>query len=532
MIRINQLKANIKNSEKEIKPLIIKKLKLTKENNFDFNIVKKSIDARNKQAIKYVYSVDVIIDNEKSIVASLNDKNIEIVEVKKYTPPKINPSQFKDRPIVVGSGPAGLFATYFMAKSGLKPILIERGEAVEERLETVNKFWEDNILNIESNVQFGEGGAGTFSDGKLNTMINDKFGRNREVLETFVKFGAQEEILYYNKPHIGTDFLCNIVKNMREFILENGGEVRFNTKLTDLIINDNKISGIKILNKGKETTLNCDTLVLATGHSSRDTFEMLYSKGLEMQQKSFAIGLRIEHPQYMIDISQYGSSGNQYLPPADYKLTYKSTEGRNVYSFCMCPGGYVVNSSSEEGCLAVNGMSYSGRDGINANSAIIVSVTPEDFNDSHPLAGIEFQRKLERAAYCIGKGIIPSQLYGDFKSNTLSTAYGKFKPLLKGDSCFANLRELFPETINNSIIEGIDKFGKMIKGFDRDDAILSGVESRTSSPVRIVRDECGQSNVLGIYPCGEGAGYAGGITSAAMDRIKVFEEIAKMVYDK
>lgn len=445
-------------------------------------------------------------------------------------------------PVIVGTGPAGLFCGYFLALHGYRPILLERGKAVEERQEDVERFWRTRQLLPDSNVQFGEGGAGAFSDGKLNTLVKDREGRNRAVLQALVDCGAPAEILYQAKPHIGTDALCRVVRRMREEILRRGGEVRFGSQVTDLDIQAGRVSGVYI--NGSER-LPCEQLALAVGHSARDTFSMLYEKGIPMAAKDFAVGLRVEHPQEMVNESQYGTAAPGALGAASYKVAARADNGRGVYSFCMCPGGYVVNASSEEGLLAVNGMSYSGRDGCNANSAVIVAVTKEDYGSDHPLAGIAFQRRLERRAFLLADGKIPMQRYGDFRARverrTSSGAVepmggfradaqcgdaGLFQPQNRGLCAWADLSGILPEECNRAFVQGMEAFGKQIKGFDRADAILSGVESRTSSPVRILRDEGMQSAVGGLYPCGEGAGYAGGITSAAMDGLRVAERIA------
>jgi len=430
-----------------------------------------------------------------------------------------------DRPVIVGTGPAGLFCGYLLAEHGYRPNLLERGADVEERTKEVESFWKGGSLNPESNVQFGEGGAGTFSDGKLNTLVKDKDGRNREVLRIFVENGAPEEILYESKPHIGTDILIQVVKNMREKILAWGGEVRFRTKFTSLSVEGSSLTDIFCDTK----RLPCRTLVLACGHSARDTFDMLYHAGMEMEAKSFAVGFRVEHPQKRINFSQYGMEEPKGLPPAPYKLTAQTSFGRSVYSFCMCPGGYVVNASSENGRLAVNGMSYSDRGSDNANSAIIVQVIPEDFGSDHPLAGIAFQRKLEERAWIAGNGNIPMECLDDFKTGTLTHQIEKVKHCTKGSAVYADLRPILPEELNLAFLEGMEHFGKLLPGFDQDDTVLSGVESRTSSPVRIKRDEHLQSNIRGIFPCGEGAGYAGGITSAAMDGMRIAEAVAERV---
>jgi len=521
MIRITQL-AVLVDKESELEFKVIKILKTEKENIKSIKIAKKSIDARDKSAIKFVFTVDVTLFNENKIQKKVFNKDIFKYQKEEYSFPSPGDIPLRNRPVIVGMGPAGLFCAYFLALKGYKPILIERGEDALSRAKTVEKYFKENILNKESNIQFGEGGAGTFSDGKLNTLVKDKSGKNTLVLETFHKFGASEEITYTNKPHIGTDVLINIVINMRNEIIKLGGEVHFSSKLTDIFIKDDKVEGILI-----NDTLRIDTdcLVLALGHSARDSFYKLYDKGIYMEPKAFAVGLRIEHPQYMINENMYGVSKHEILENADYKVTHKGSDGRGVYSFCMCPGGYVVNASSEEESLCVNGMSYSDRSSPNANSAIIVTVTPEDYNANNALSGIEFQRKLEKAAFIEGEGLIPIQLFKDFKNNVKSSEFGEIKPCLKGAYNFSNLRNIFPEFINNSLIEGIDGFNRSIKGFNREDALLSGVDSRTSSPLRILRNEDLEANIKGIYPCGEGAGYAGGITSAAMDGIRVFEKI-------
>lgn len=424
--------------------------------------------------------------------------------------------------MVVGTGPAGLFAAWLLAKHGYQPLVIERGYEVNKRIQAVEHFWKTNELDPVSNVQFGEGGAGTFSDGKLNTMVKDMANRYRLVMETFVHHGAPSEILYLNKPHIGTDKLRTVVGSMRKEIIRLGGEVRFGTQLTDLQIEEGQLRAIELNHR---ELMPCKLLIPAIGHSARDTFEMFLKRGLELSPKPFAIGVRIEHKQSMISKAQYGKD-YIHLPAADYKLTHQTTKGRGVYSFCMCPGGFVVNASSEKGYLAVNGMSNYGRDEENANSAIVVTVQPEDFGANHPLSGIEFQRKWEKAAYEAGKGLIPVQLFGDLLSGRDSVTIGGIRPNLKGDYRLSNLTGCLPEEVLEALKEGILAFDRKIKGFADEEAVLSGVESRTSSPVRIHRNEAFESNIKGIYPCGEGAGYAGGITSAAIDGIKVFEAIA------
>lgn len=528
MIRISQIKVPYreKDEQKILKNKIAKKLKISIDDISDYRILRKSIDAREKPDIYFVYTVDCFLKNEGKVRPAVIKGDVAKVKPEKYDFKPHSPAKGMKKPIVVGMGPAGLFCAYFLAINGYKPIVIERGKPVDERINDVEHFWNTGILDTESNVQFGEGGAGTFSDGKLNTMVKDKFGRNGLVLDTFIKFGANEEIRYVNKPHIGTDVLAKIVKNMRNAIIEAGGEVKFYSKLTDIKIENGEVRAVIINNLEKIET---DKLVLAIGHSARDTFKLLVDKGLNMTQKSFAVGVRMEHPQEMIDMAMYGTRHEDtdgILGAADYKLTGHASNGRSVYSFCMCPGGHVVNASSEKEMLAVNGMSYSKRDSSNANSAIIVSVTPKDFESDAPLAGVEFQRKLERAAYREGNGKIPVQLFGDFKKGVKTKEFGEIKPVTKGHVSFGDMNNIFSKEICDALKECVDGFSKNIKGYNREDAILLGVESRTSSPVRIVRDERLLSNIKGIFPCGEGAGYAGGITSAAMDGIKVFEAIA------
>ncbi len=531
MIRISQIKLRYNHTEEDLIIKIADALKLRRDRISDemlsYSIVKKSIDAREKPDFKFVYSVNVRLKNEKGLKKSVINNNISFVKEEKYEFSPTGSEPLKHRPVIVGFGPAGIFCGYFLAKEGYKPIIIERGKCVDERNTDVNAFWNGSPLDTESNVQFGEGGAGTFSDGKLNTLVKDKFYRNKLVLETLVQFGAKESIMYENKPHIGTDKLSEIVVKMRNAIINLGGEIRFSTKLTDIFVENNKLVGIEV--NGKEK-IDTNILVLAIGHSARDTFYMLNEKGLNMEPKSFAVGVRIEHPQLIIDENMYGRDHHAFdnIEAAEYKVTHTAANNRGVYSFCMCPGGYVVNASSEEGRIAINGMSYSDRDGENANSAIIVAVNPKDYGSEHPLSAVEFQRRLEEKAFMEGEGNIPVQLFGDFCNNRVSKQLGQVNPQIKGSYSFGNIRNIFPEQVNEALIEGINAFGRKINGFDRFDAVMSAVESRTSSPIRIHRNDDFIANIEGVYPCGEGAGYAGGITSAAMDGIRVFEAIAKM----
>ena len=523
MIQISQLKLPIEHTQEQLQQKIRKLLRLGKQQEFSYEILRQSLDARKKQEKKFVYTVLVSVAHENKILHKINDKNIMSTKKVEYHFPSSGTETLSQRPVIVGSGPAGLFCAYMLAKHGYRPLIFERGEEVHKRKQKVDVFWKDGTLDPQSNVQFGEGGAGTFSDGKLNTLVKDPVGRNREVLRIFVECGAPEEIIYQHKPHLGTDALITIVETMRRKIEGGGGEFCFSSQVTDLVITKNKIQRIT-LSDGRIVPV--EVLVLAIGHSARDTFEMLYSHNLAMHQKSFAVGVRVEHPQKMINLALYGEAENKYLGSAAYKLTAQTSNGRGAYTFCMCPGGYVVNASSEEGHLAVNGMSYQKRDSENANSAVIVTVGPQDFASDHPLAGVEYQRKLEKAAYTLADGAVPVQLMGDFFLNQESSGLGEIKPCIKGNWKFANLRDCLPPEICQSLVEAFESFEHKIPGYSRPDAVLSGVESRTSSPVRIERDENMESNVKGIYSCGEGAGYAGGITSAAMDGLKIAEKIA------
>ena len=536
MLRISQLKLPVTHTEEDLKKKIVHTLMCRTEAVQSYEIIKQSLDARKKPELFYVYTVDVKADNEKQLLKMLTRKkragNVQLHEAMPYVFPAGGNEKLKSRPVVVGCGPAGLFCAYFLAEYGYQPVLLEQGAPVEERQKDVEEFWKTGVLKPDSNVQFGEGGAGTFSDGKLNTLIKDPVGRNRKVLEIFVENGAPKDILYVNKPHIGTDILRTVIRNMREKILVWGGEIHFHTQMTEVLFTENtrRIRGIiyeDLLKKEKEE-IQTETLVLAPGHSARETFAMLFGKKVPMEAKSFAVGVRAEHPQELINHSQYGDA-KASLPAAAYKLTAKLPDGRGVYSFCMCPGGYVVNASSEEGYLAVNGMSYHARDSHNANSAIVVTVTPDDFESDHPLAGMYLQRKLESKAFVAGgeNYNAPIQRVDDFLNNRKSTHLGDVKPSIGPNYEFSNLNEILPEYVCTSMAQGIVKMGRMLHGFDDGDAVLTGVESRSSSPVRIMRKTDTLESVLieGLYPCGEGAGYAGGIISAAVDGIKCAEKI-------
>lgn len=555
MIRISQLKLKVGHTREELFEEIIHQAHGKRP--VSWRIVRKSVDARKKPQLFYVYTIDAEFENEKKLLSAKKSKWTRSTVVKYRFPyNKKNGSGASstevstiDRAVIVGMGPAGLFAALVLARAGFAPIVFERGDCVEKRSEIVEHFFESGELDEESNVQFGEGGAGTFSDGKLNTLVKDKFGRNHFVLKEFVKHGAPEEILYEAKPHIGTDILKDVVASIRKEIESLGGEVHFRTKVCDilcekisgsvaererteaeknLLMQDKQLTGLILEKEGVQAEYPCRNVIFAIGHSARDTFYMLHERELSMNPKAFAIGVRVEHLAHLINESQYGEGYPEEVPTASYKLTHQCKgTGRGIYSFCMCPGGYVVNASSEPGRIAVNGMSYSGRNGANANSAIIVSVTPADYGSDEPLAGIGFQRRLEEKAFSAGCGKIPVERYGDF-SDTATTGHipTEFVPAIKGQWTFADVKSVLPDSLSEAFIEGMEQFGHRIPGFDDANAVVSGIESRTSSPVRIVRDDTLQANIRGVYPCGEGAGYAGGITSAAMDGVRVAEAIA------
>ncbi len=525
MIRIQQLKLPCGHGAEALREKAERTLRLEPGQIVRLIVRRRSIDARKKPEIFYSYAVDVETAgiSEKKCVARCHDPNVLLAERTEYRCPACGTRPLSSPPVIIGSGPAGLFCAWLLAERGYRPIVLERGADVRTRRKDVERFWETGVLNPESNVSFGEGGAGTFSDGKLNTLIRDREGRGEKVLSVLVENGAPEDILYDAKPHIGTDVLSEVIERMRGRIRERGGQVWFCCRADGLRLSEGRVTGV-LLSDG--STLPAEAAVLATGHSARDTFDWLCGLGAEMQAKEFAVGLRVEHPQTLINEAQYAVRNPAHLPPAVYKLTARAGNGRGVYSFCMCPGGWVINASSEAGRLVTNGMSDHARDGVNANSAVIVSVTPQDYGVQGPLAGVAFQRRLEELAFQAGAGSVPVERYGDFSARSTAGRIGAdFMPCIRGSWRFADVASLLPGSVYEAFCEGMERFGQIIPGFDDANALVCGIESRTSSPVRICRDETLQSNLRGLYPCGEGAGYAGGITSAAMDGMRVAEAI-------
>lgn len=523
MIRINNVKIPLDYNRETLLKAAARELRVEPRAIQSVSLFRRSVDARKKEQLHFICTLDAeVAVNENMLLKKA--KNAVKATAYHYNVPKW---QGGAQPVVVGFGPAGMFAALVLAQSGACPIVVERGRDVDSRTDDVNRFWLTGKLDTTSNVQFGEGGAGTFSDGKLNTGTKDS--RQRKVLEEFVAHGAPEEILYNAKPHIGTDKLERTVKNIREEIISLGGKVLFETKLTGFEVKNNRLSAAVVEHDGKTERLETDSLILAVGHSARDTFEMLCDKGLPMEAKPFSVGARIEHLREEIDRSQYGRfAGHPALGAASYKMNVHTKNGRGAYTFCMCPGGKVVNASSEEGRLCTNGMSEFARDAVNSNAALLVSVSPEDFGGGSPLAGMHYQRRLEEKAFQVGGGYhAPVQRVADFLQNRKSSRLGAVLPSVAPDGVLSNLRELLPDYIGESMAEAITAMGKRLSGFDNGDAVLTGVETRSSSPVRILRSsETLQSvTVAGLYPCGEGAGYAGGIVSAAVDGIKCAEKI-------
>ncbi len=549
MLELGQIKINIvdvpADEKKYLQEYACNKLKISSDQMRKFEIYKRSLDARSKPDIFYIYAVRFLSDDEENILKK-NHYNKNLRQVKKPVMYESRLTQIRGagdaRIVIVGSGPAGLFCAYALSLRGLKPILIERGAPMEERVGEVERFWESGELNEEVNVCFGEGGAGTFSDGKLNSGVKDKDGTKRFILETFVRFGAGKDILYDGKPHIGTDVLRTVIVNMRKAMEKQGVTFLFHTKYVGVEKKGDRVSGVWVKQGELRDTIPCEHLVLAIGHSARDTFTKLREQRIEMKSKPFAVGVRVQHRQEDIDRAQYGD--NPSVPAAYYKLTGKTEDGRGVYSFCMCPGGYVVNASSEPGHLVVNGMSDVRRDSGYANAAIVVTVDPGSTGDteseSDVFVGVEYQRQLEKSMYQVADGKIPVQRYGEFngedKSGVNAPAsevkvhgLSSNQPSVKGQWTYADVASALPEEVRTAVCEALDQFGKKIKGFDADDTLILGVESRTSSPVRIVRDDESLESVSlpGLYPCGEGAGYAGGILSAAMDGLRVAEKISE-----
>ena len=525
MLRISNIKLDINEDISKVRELVLKKLKINEKDLIKYHIYKESIDARKKGKIEFVYTVDVDLKNEKAILNKSKIKDVIEIKQSKYIDVEEGSEKLNNRPVVIGSGPAGLFSALVLAQRGYKPLLLERGLDVDRRTEDIDRFWKEGKFDNKSNVQFGEGGAGTFSDGKLTTRIKDI--RCRKVLEELVNFGSPEEILYSYKPHVGTDILKEVVKNIREEIIRLGGEVRFDAKVTDISINNGNIESVTINENEK---IDAQIVILAIGHSARDTYKMLYNRGVTIIQKPFAIGARIEHPQELINKSQYKEFYNHpRLGAADYRLIEHTSNLRTAYTFCMCPGGSVIASASNEFEVVTNGMSEHARDKVNANSAFLVNVIPSDFGSEDPLAGVYFQEKYERLAYELGgkNYNAPVQLVGDFLNDKVSTSLGNVEPSYKPGYTFVDLRECLPEFVTSTMKEALQKLDNKLNGFAMHDAVLTGVETRSSAPIRIVRDEetLQSINTKNLYPCGEGAGYAGGIVTAAVDGIKCAEKI-------
>ena len=528
MIRITNVKLPLDHNEAQLRKAILSMLFIKENQLIDFTVFRRGFDARSKHNISLLYTIDVSTDNDEAVIKDNYDNpNVRLAPDMTYQYVTQAPEDLAERPVVIGFGPCGIFVGLVLAEMGYKPIILDRGKEVRERTKDTFGFWRTRTLNTESNVQFGEGGAGTFSDGKLYTQINDKKHYGRKVLNDFVDAGAPDEILYVSKPHIGTFKLVGMVEKMRAKIIELGGEISFSARVDDLRIEDGQVTGL-ILSDGQQ--INSKHIALATGHSARDTFEMLYAKGVYMEAKSFSIGFRIEHNQSAIDEVLFGkNAGNPILGAADYKLVHHCKNGRSVYSFCMCPGGTVVAATSEENRVVTNGMSQYSRNERNANSAIVVGIDPSDYPDSGPLAGIELQRQLESAAYLLGgeNYDAPAQLVGDYLAGKSSSQVGKVEPSYKPGVKLTDMTDILPAYCLEAIREAIPVFNKKIRGFAMKDAMLTGVETRTSSPVSIKRGADYQSvNTKGLYPAGEGAGYAGGIMSAAIDGIRVAEAMA------
>ena len=512
MIRIRDILLPPEHNEHQLSFEAARLLKVSPSKIRSLRLVRRSVDARKKPEVKLVYTVDVAVEgNEGKILKQSGCKRAAMTPTERYRLPRTN-VQAEKRPVVVGFGPAGMFAALVLALVGLKPIVLERGEDAQSRHEKVEKFFATGQLDTKSNVQFGEGGAGTFSDGKLNTGVNNP--RIAWILEQFVAAGAREDILFDAKPHVGTDVLLTVVQNIRRRIIGLGGEVRFCAQVTDLRQKNGKLTALEI--NGQEW-LECDRCILAIGHSARDTFQMLLDRGLNMEPKPFSMGVRIEHPQSLVDLAQYGMEDHP-LPPADYKLV-KHLEEETVYTFCMCPGGYVVAAASEEGRVVTNGMSYADRDGKNANAALLVTLNPVDFPYDGPLGGMQWQREIEEAAFRAGgeNYYAPAQRVEDFLAKRPSVGPGAVKPTYRPGVRWCDLHDVLPTKITGALEQAIPALERNLKGFSHADAVLTAPETRSSSPVRILRGEDRMSGLAGLYPTGEGAGYAGGIMSAAID---------------
>ena len=529
MLRLTELRLPITHTEQALADAIVSRLNISAEDLLEFKIYRRGYDARKPAVIMLVYTLDVAIKNEAAVLQSLvNDKQVSLAPDMAYKFVAKLSARPAQRPVVIGFGPAGLFAGLILAQMGFAPIILERGKAVRERTKDTFGLWRTSVLDPESNVQFGEGGAGTFSDGKLHSQVSDPKYYGRKVLEEFVLAGAPEEILYVSKPHIGTFRLVSMVEKMRATIESLGGEIRFSARVDDVFIEEGKICGVQ-LSSGEQ--LATQHVVLAIGHSARDTFEMLHHRGVFMEAKPFSIGFRIEHPQSLIDRCRFGvHAGNELLGAADYKLVHHCKNGRSVYSFCMCPGGTVVAATSEKNRVVTNGMSQYSRNERNANAGIVVGITPEKDFPGGPLAGIALQRELESRAFELGGRdyFAPGQLVGDFVANKSSTEFGSVQPSYTPGVRLGNLNTALPDYAIDAIREAIPALDKKLRGFALHDAVLTGVETRTSAPLRIKRndDNLQSINTQGLYPCGEGAGYAGGILSAAIDGIEVAEALA------
>ncbi len=534
MIRLTEIKLPLDHEEDALQQAILTKLGIEKAHLNSFNVFKRGYDARKKTAILLIYTLDIDVENEAELLAKFSkDQHVKPAPDTSYKFVAQAPANLTQRPVVIGFGPCGLFAGLVLAQMGFKPIILERGKEVRERTKDTFGFWRKRTLNTESNVQFGEGGAGTFSDGKLYSQVKDPKHYGRKVITEFVKAGAPEEILYVSKPHIGTFKLVTMIEKMRARIEELGGEIRFSTRVDDILLEDGQVTGLQ-LSTGEQ--LDTQHVVLAVGHSARDTFQMVHDKGIYVEAKPFSVGFRIEHKQSMIDECRFGpNAGNPILGSADYKLVHHCDNGRTVYSFCMCPGGTVVAATSEEGRVVTNGMSQYSRSERNANSAIVVGISPEKDFPGHPLAGIDLQRKLEEQAYALGGSNYdaPAQLIGDFLKGKDSSDLGDVKPSYTPGIKLTDLAKVLPSFAIDAIREAIPAFNKQIRGFSSNDGLLTGVETRTSSPICIKRDKTMQSiNTQGLYPAGEGAGYAGGILSAGIDGIKAAEALTLSMLEK